>query len=443
MRSITNADKRDADGNALDGSEVRGHIFAKGNYGFDKNWSTGFDIQRSTDDTYLSKYKYGNYKSLDSRVYVDGVYGRSFATLQGLTFQGLQVNDDPDREPIVLPLAEGYYESNPVWKGGRFFASANTQVITRNIGDQSRRFSTTAGGKLPMMSDGGQLFDIETRLRNDIYSVQDVVLNNGQNFDGNEIRMIPQTSVKWRYPLITSVNDSSLTIEPTVLAVASSTGNNSDKIPNEDNRIVEFTDEDLFSVDRFPGLDTVEEGSRVSYGFRGHWLFNDQRNLQFLFGQNYSTEQETPFPYTRRREYMSDYVGRTSLVLNPFTLTYRFRLDQQSLDPATSAVSFGFDEEPVNFRVDYVTLDKDEYLQEQEEIISSMAIALSDEWSINGSARRNLLDDQMLYAGTGLAYQNECFTLLTRLARQYTRDRDVQPDTNFTVRVSFKNLNGL
>jgi len=75
--------------------------------------------------------------------------------------------------------------------------------------------------------------------------------------------------------------------------------------------------------------------------------------------------------------------------------------------------------------------------------MSSMAIALSDAWSINGVARRDIEQNQMLFAGTGLVYKNECFTLLTGLARTYTRDREVEPDTSFTVRVAFKNLNEL
>lgn len=442
--SVTYPDKRDSSGLVTNGREIRGHVFANGNYNFSKHWSAGFDVQRSVDDTYMRKYRYGNYKSLNSRVFVDGVYGRSYASVQGLAFQGLQEDDDPDREPFVVPLAEGYYESDPMWHGSRLFASANTQVVTRDAGDNSRRLSVSSGYKLPHVTSSGHLFDVEAKIRTDVYSVEDHVMPSGATFSGEKLRVIPQASVKWRYPLIRRVEDSSLTIEPTVLAVASSQGNNPDEIPNEDNLIVEYSDADLFNTDRFPGHDTVDDGSRIVYGVRGQWLIDDKRNLQFILGQNVSAEDETPYPYNDDPgEHFSDYIGRVAFRYEPYTLGYRFRLDQRDLQPNSSAVSLGYNKEPVNFNLNYVSLDNDSFLQDREEILSSMAIAISDEWKISGAARRDLLNDAMLYAGAGLVFHNECFTLQTSLSRQFTRDRDVEPDTNLTVRILFKNLNGL
>lgn len=442
--SITNPNRIDAQGARLSGNEIRGHIFAKAYNQFTDHWGAGVDIQRSSDDTYLRKYDYGNYKSLNSRLYAEGLYGRSFLTAQSFVFQGLQVDDDPDTQPLVLPLIEGYYESDAGWNGSRWFSGANTQIITRNEGADSRRVSLNNGWKVPVVTSGGQLFDMQASVRTDAYSINDQPLSNGKNFDGEKTRVIPQAALKWRYPLMKSVGNSSLTVEPTVLAVAKPNGNNPQEIPNEDNRIIEYTDVNLFNIDPMPGLDSVDNGSRVAYGMRSQLLFPAQQNVEFLFGQQYRAESDSPYPYTNQPdENFSDYVTRVAVNYQPVSVSYQARLDQQSLSARSQTISSAFNLDPLNLQVHYLTLDQDNFLEDREEILTSMALAISDEWSINGSARRDLLENQMLFASTGVLYQNECIGLLTSFKRQFTRDRDVEPDTSVTVRVSFKNLSGL
>lgn len=442
--SITYPDKRDEQGRQLAEREVRGHIFAKGHEALSEHWIAGFDAQRSTDDTYLRRYNYANYKSLTSRMYLEGAKGRNFAVAQGLTFQGLQVDDDPDREPLVAPLLEGYYETAPQWNGSRFFTSANTQVITRTVGAESQRYSVTGGWKIPVVTDGGHLIDAQANVRGDVYSITNQPLPDGTRFDGEKTRVIPQIALKWRYPLMKAVNDTSLTIEPTVLAVAQSKGNNPIEIPNEDNRMLEFNDANLFDINPMPGYDTVDNGGRVAYGIRGQWLFDSARNLQFLLGQQYLEETDTPFPYNNDPgEHFSDYVGRLAFEYKPVTLSYQFRVDQEEFQSNNNTISASLNYEPLMWQLNYVTLENDRFLEDREEIMTSMAIALADEWTVNASAQRDLDQDKMLFAGVGLVFHNECFTLQTSFGRQFTRDRDVEPDTSITVRVGFKNLNDI
>lgn len=440
--SITYPDKRDEQGVQLSEREVRGHVFARGYESLSPHWGAGFDIQRSTDDTYLRRYGYANYKSLTSRIFVEGNKGRNYALAQGLTFQGLRADDDPDREPLVLPLVEGYYETTPGWNGSRFFTSGNTQVITRSVGAESRRFSLAGGWKLPVVTSGGHLIDTQARIRGDIYSVSNQPLPDGTRFDGEKTRVIPQIALKWRYPLMKVVGDTSLTIEPTVLAVAQSSGNNPVEIPNEDNRILEFTDASLFDINPLPGYDTVDNGGRVAYGLRGQWALDSQRNLQFLLGQQWLQETDTPFPYNSEPdEHFSDYVGRIALEYKPVTVSYQFRLDQDELTANNNTIALGLDYEPITWNINYVTLENDRFLQDRKEIMTNMAIALADEWTVTGAAQRDLDDDRMLYGGLGLVFHNECFTLLTSFSRRFTSDRDLEQDTSLTVRVAFKNLN--
>ena len=57
-------------------------------------------------------------------------------------------------------------------------------------------------------------------------------------------------------------------IEPIVSGTWSTKGNNPSSIPNEDSQDVEFDDTNLFKPSRFPGIDRVEGGGKISYGVR-------------------------------------------------------------------------------------------------------------------------------------------------------------------------------
>ena len=111
--SITNPQKRAGDtGVRLPGHEVRGHIEGHGAFRLSDTWGWGFDGTYVSDDTYLRRYEFSKQDMLTSRVYLEGIKGRSYAGIEGLTFRGLSINDDPAREPLILPLATAYTETH-------------------------------------------------------------------------------------------------------------------------------------------------------------------------------------------------------------------------------------------------------------------------------------------------------------------------------------------
>ncbi len=117
------------------------------------------------------------------------------------------------------------------------------------------------------------MIELETQMRTDVYDVSNVQLIDGRNFSGITGREIPQASVTWHYPFINRLGTSSVMIEPITNLTISPGCGNPEKIPNEDSQLPDFTDANLFSSDRFAGLDRVETGPRMSYGIRGQAQF--------------------------------------------------------------------------------------------------------------------------------------------------------------------------
>lgn len=443
--SITNPDERNELGNRVGGREIRGHLDAYGDFTFADTWRWGFDVNRTTDDTYLRRYDISAEDTLTSRIYAEHIENRRFFSIQGLAFQGLTINDNSDETPLISPLIDFDWESAPGWKNSRFNVAAGSTVLSREIGAQSRRLSMEAGWELPIITQGGHIFETRASVRGDIYSVEDVARAGfATDYDGTHARAIPQLELGWRYPLINQyAEDKSVLIEPVAQFIVSPTNSNSSKIPNEDSTIPEFNDSNLFEANRFAGYDRVETGPRFNFGLQGLWQFADTRNLEFLVGQHFRTDEESPFPFNNDlTEERSDYVGRIALNWDTnLTTAYRFRLDKENFSPKRSEVNTVLNFDPVFFQVDYLDLNDDPFLDDREEVVAFGSVAVTDYWTLFAGTRRDLQEGQQTVANAGFRYQDECFQLFGNFSRSLIRDRDVEPSTSFVLRVELENLN--
>ncbi len=439
--SITNPKARDNEGNTTSGQELRGHIFAQGDEEIGEHTHLGFDIERASDDTYLRRYGFGGDQALFSRAYVEQAQGRNFALAQGVSIQGMRSADSQRTTPLVLPILQGYYETPADAYGIKYHVSGDAQMLAREEGADQRRISITPGASLPFVTENGQLLTATVNLRGDLYDANDVPINGGTSVDGTTARFLPQAALEWRYPLINTFKEASWLVEPVMLGVLQPNGGNSEKISNEDSKLIELTDTNLFSIDRMPGLDLYDSGSRVAYGMRSQYYAQNGVVFDGLLGQNYDFNSDTPYPNsTAPGQEFSDYIGRVASTYAPVTFSYRFALDKDNGTLNRSEIGFGFSKPWFSFDGSYRTIKNNNYLNDSREGIFSATLPLSDAWSIYGGARRDFEINQMVTANGGVIYKNECFNIMLDTLRSYTRDRDIEPTTIFTFRVGFKNL---
>lgn len=447
--SITKPQTRDAGGITSKGQDWRGHFDGSGYFDIDESSNAGFNIRRTSDDTYLRRYDFSDDSLLISRLYAEKRdfigemnTNRSSAVVQAIKFNGLNANDNSRTTPLILPLADFNWQSQEYMPyNSRFSVDGNFMSLTRDEGAKSRRIVAVTGWTLPYITEDGQVIEFNAQLRGDVYSINDHILGNGENYNGEVARVIPQASATWRYPFINQWENGNLLIEPIVMFAISPNSSNSNKIPNEDSQVPEFNTSNLFSPNRFAGYDRIETGSQVSYGIRGQaQVFND-KYVNWLFGQHYHRNSVNDFPYTNNsNSNFSDYVGKLDVYYDPVYLSYRTRLDKDHLSFNQNELSGTINYYPVTLGTSYLSLKNDPTLQNKEEISGSFGVNITRQWNLSVSATKDLELGQLSNAYTNLIFSNECLYIVNSFGRNYTSDRDIKPSTNYMLRVAFKNL---
>jgi len=446
--SITYTDARDNTGQKSGGDEERWHLKGEGIWQYDETWQYGFDLYRSSDDNYLSRYSFDGADTLTSDLFVEGFRGRSYASAFGYVFQGLRPEDVPGEIPIIAPLLDYNLVTEPDEDGGFFTINANALALTRTGGTDSNRLSVETGWERRFLTDGGHLFTYRASLRGDAYQVDDVQLGNGQpNTSGFVGRVVPQTSLEWRYPLQRQSGSTQQLIEPIIMTVLSPNGGNPAEIPNEDSQDFEFDEVNLFSENRFPGLDRVEGGLRVNYGLRmGVYGYGGGRS-EFLIGQVWRARDDDTFgPQSGLDGHFSDYVGRVLVSPGRYVdLLYRFRLSNEDLSFRRSEMGFSVGPDWLKLGGSYIRLEDAvvgvvDTSDAREQFNLQVSAELLEEWSFQADWRQDLSGGGTISYGGSLTYENECIAITGRGERSFTNNIGIDPGTAFFLTLKLKTL---
>jgi LPS-assembly protein len=441
--SATYAEPRDLLGNKTGESTFASHLFGQGRFQIDDVWRAGYDVQLSSSDTYLRRYDISNADRLTNNVFFEGISGRSYAALNAWYFQGLREIDDPGTTPVVLPLAElSYVPDAPVF-GGRFQLDASLLSLYRGEGRDTTRISTTANWKSPFTTADGQLWTIFAQLRGDVYFVND----DGPMADENNTvgRFLPLGGVEWRWPFVRKDGDFRTVVEPIVQAVVAPYGGNPDEIPNEDSDSFEFDEANLFSLNKFPGLDRWESGPRVNAGLRAAQYYSGDNFIEMILGQTYRFKEDSAFSEeSGLRDQQSDFVGRfTFQPMENLRLVHRFRLDKENFDYERSEVYVeAQDGDNYRFKASYVSLNEEVLVPEaRQELYMDGKVQVAQHWFVHALGRRDMDEDKMIEAKGGLYYEDECSEFGIGVKRRYIRDRDIEPNTSVVVTFRLKGIN--
>jgi len=476
--------------NTNTGSQWRGHINTSGVWDIDDTYRTGFQLQRVSDQTYLLRFGFGlpPLNAMISRLYLEGFQPRAMTDVNAYMFQPLVPGLGDSTQPIVLPVINRYWQSEPDGYGGIWKLNANLLNIVREVGTQTRRLSLGGewdrtfrdgiGGEYKftasLRGDGYYVSDLSAKSNPDLPSAFFSVAGNppldpvSRNFAAG--RAFPQLGLTWSYPLAHRDAGTTAIIEPIAGIYAGPASGNSRKIPNEDSIGYEFRDSDLFRPDRLAGYDLLDTGQRVDYGLKAGLYNQVGGNYRMLIGQSYRA-QANPFlpPASGAQQRLSDVVGR--VVLSPSSyldLIYRFRFDKSTLSNRTQEVGLSAGPQTLRLGVNYLLVPPQQQSQvvtnpvtgqnvlygKRQQLSVSATAKLTRYWSLAGSETVNLTNSvnvingistpqsssTSLYATLAAIYQDECMAFIGSVTQSGVRSGDVTPGVSVMFSVVFKNL---
>ena len=433
---------------------IRGHLSGTGTFDLDKNWRTGFDVARVSDQAYLLKYhlpydfpRPTNF--LTSQVYAENFGPRSYGNISAYSFQSLNSLVGDGIQPIIAPVATYDWTSPADPIGGRLELTGNVLNLERHSGADIRRVATKTEWRLPFDGPLGDRYQFSMSLRADGYDSDNV--QSTQNVQvlrsGTSGRVFPQSALLWRYPWVRRDGATSEVIEPMAGFIAAPNGGNPAIIPDEDSEGFEFDETSLFRPDRFPGYDRVDSGQRVDYGLHTGIYNAEYGSSSLLIGQSYRLEKSSPFDIGSGLENQrSDVVG--GILLSPSTfldLYYRMRLDHATL--AMRRQETGFSTGPTNLRVSgsFISFKSipglTSPLQIGDQISVAISAALTQYWFLGVHDTRNISQGgNTVYSGVDLTYRDDCFAITTSLQQSGLQVGDVRPGVSLLVTFVFKNL---
>ena len=445
----------------VDGSfRARGAIDAAAGYQFTPNWSADSSIRWASDRTFLRRYDISRDDRLRSTVVVRRLDDRSMFSISGWATQTLRVADPQGQQPIALPLIDYRRRVDTLPVPGSLLLEANTLSLLRTEGQDTQRLfaggTWSTRGLLPM----GIEYTLTGLGRVDLYHTQSTALSPIVDYRGSEgwqTRAIALAAAEASWPLVGALGGGIQRLTPRVQIVAATPVNNVD-IPNEDSRAFELEDVNIFALNRFPGYDRVEDGSRATYGVEWNWQRRDVAvTTQVAQSFRLDSQPQLFVPGTGLDDRLSDIVGRTSVVWRDLLrLTHRFRLDKDGFAIRRNEIDMAVGGARTYAVLGYSRLNRDilsrgEDLRDREEARVGGRWQITRNWSAFGSAIVDLTgprDDPLVISDgfqpirhrIGFGYDDDCFAFSLTWRRDYIDTGDARRGNSFLVRVAFRNL---
>lgn len=428
--------------------ERRGYLLAQGLFTLPRDFELSFQIEEVSDSAYYYDYGMEEKDRLDSRVEITRTRRNEFIGARVIKFRSLRDDEDNDTLPSVIGdlLFHRRFSGGPLGgQGGLRIETHSHYRSSTDPVDSAKDGDSIADGRdmsrLSLMLDwrrnwvlpGGVIGSTLGEAGADFYRVED-----DATFGGKTTRAHGAGAVELRWPWTRAeANGASTVIEPVAQLVWSR--EHDDSLPNEDSALVEFDEGNLFSLNRFPGSDAVEEGRRLNIGLS--WTRYDPAGWSFgaTVGRVLRQDELNQFGVASGLSgSSSDWLAATQVSLaSGFVMTNRLLIDDD-FEIGKAELRMDLNRDRYGLSSSYVRVLADETENRPEPVAELMLdgrYRVTDFWTARASGRYDFEAERTARAGLGMEFRNECLKLDLSLSRRFTSSTSVKPDTDFGLSV--------
>ncbi|AHM05469.1 Outer membrane protein Imp [Roseibacterium elongatum DSM 19469] len=434
----------------LTNDDFRGYLFSYGRFDLPRDLTLDFAVETVSDEGYLTTYDFPDPDLLESYLRVSRVTADSYLEVGATLYNSLRDGVNNDELPTQVVQGSYTHRFTPDLIGG--IAQVNLEAMAYARPSDAIGFDAVTGDPLgtdvarltagidwqrSTILPAGLLLTYEAALFADLYSVRE-----DPDFNGETTRITPYGQVELRWPLQRlSQGGVSHLIEPVVQLGWSRTSG--DPVPVEDSAIVEFDEANLFALDRYPGSDRREEGTRANLGV----IYTRTDPLGWSAGVTAGLvlREEEINPFTAGSGL--DGVQSDWLFAAHVGVDDRWRLINRAIfnsdfDFTSNEMALTWGNEEYDLSSSYIWLaaDIDEgRVEDLSEWAFDASYRIDDFWQAGVDWRYDFVEDEPSRTGLSIGYANECVDVEFTVSRRYTNASTLEPTTSFGLTVA---LNG-
>lgn len=441
---------RDEEDGRIEMDRNRGHLFANGSFDLSDTWRAGFNGAAVSDKSYLRLYDIDNTDILENNLFLERLSGRDYTNIRALAFRDLRLGPRPKQAEVVPELMHRMYGAPKATLGGRWDLGLSSMYLHRGDTDEQdvQRGSADVGWERRFVAGSGLVSTLRTTARVDAYKVLDNnLLPPGSDDETSDVRANAVASLVTSYPVQKRFENVSWLVEPIFgVAVSPHIDETEYDIPNEDSLDIMVDTSNLFSDNRFAGIDRQEDGTRISYGVKTGLYGDGGRSGALYLGQTRRFDHASYYPEgSGLEDKLSAYVGQVTVGLDE-TLQADYRIQVDSAVLAAQRHEFGASSTLGKLtnsgRYLYINgVQGTDFTETREQAEIASSYQFTPVWRGYGAALYDLGEEPGLRrASLGLGYADECFSFALEALRNLTNDAAGESETVITARIGFKNI---
>ena len=416
----------------------RGALQAQGEFVPVEDWTVGYSYTAFTDSAYLGDYLLDRRGAAVNEVYATHLTADTYvdARLQQFNLLGEKTDQERDQQGIAFPnlRVERTFDLPPgagrIDVEARMFNVYRTREYTTEVNGVPYDYGY-AGTRLHAMTQaswqnqyitGGAVVTPFAGLRLDAASYEQ-----GSGLDDNPLApddsvllgATPIAALDVRYPLAAYGNGITHLIEPIAQLVYRGASSLQPGITNEDSQSIVFDDSNLFSYNRFTGIDRQESGLRANVGGRYLADFNNGNYLEFVAGQSFQLAGDNVFAAPNRQQVglasgldnQASYavLGAYGMLANTIKGGGKLQVDTSDFSVARAGLGLSYAENGYSAALAYryaaATPETGNTLT-LHEIGAEVTVPVAEYWSVSSQAYWDLATNNYLLFGAGVDYND-------------------------------------
>ncbi len=424
---------------------VRGFVLGEGRFAVGAQTALDLRLEAASDRTYLDDYGHTSRDLLTSGATLERITRDDARRAEALVFRSLRSDAvNPERANRV---ARGRWTRRFEMPGlggvmrTRLDALALHRAARSDVtGRDMARARAAADWRRDWILPGGIEAGLAGELVADHYAIR-----RDSRFARHVARVTPQAALELRWPWHRTESSGAVqVIEPVAQLVWARP--TAPAVPNEDSRIVEFDEGNLFALDRAPGADNRELGRRASLGISWTRISPGGWSAALAIGRVYRAGDGAQFTdlsgLSGRR---SDWLAAMRIDNGAgLSITNRALFDSDlSITKAESRV--GWRTSRLELATSLATIAEEPAENRprgSSEWSFDAGYAFTDALSARVDWRYDLASGEAQRGGIGMELRNECALVDVSLSRRFATSTRVEPSTNFGLSVELLGFGG-